>query len=285
MKYAFLTCDDLSDYIIDDDLAIDAFSEVFPNDQLEVVSWSKPEVNWADYDFAVIRTTWDYTARLDEFLSVLQKIEKSGCKLLNPLSTVEWNSKKTYLKELYKKGLPVLTSIFLEKENIASIKKKVLSWSEEKVVLKPVVGAGAGLIEVLDKDQLLEKLLDLPNWSNWFIQPFAEGVLEGERSFLFFNGEFSHSVIKKPKSGDFRVQEEHGGSTQLYDAPEEEKELAKKVVDSFGSDLLYVRVDFMPTTDGLKIIELELVEPSLYFRIDPPSAYRFLEALDDKTKG
>ncbi len=120
MKYAFLTCDDLSGYVIDDDLAIGAFSNFFPEDDLDVISWSDTYTDWSEYDFAVIRTTWDYTNRLDEFLSVLKKIEDSGCTLLNPRSTVEWNSRKTYLKELSKKKIPVLTRIFLEEEDIAS---------------------------------------------------------------------------------------------------------------------------------------------------------------------
>jgi glutathione synthase/RimK-type ligase-like ATP-grasp enzyme len=228
----------------------------------------------------VIRTTWDYTERLDEFLEALSKIEESGCKLLNPLRAVKWNVKKTYLKEVAQKGFPVIESIFLADENLASLTEKLNASESKEFVIKPVVGAGAQKIEILSREDLLEKLLDYDDWSGWFVQPFEKRVqTEGERSFMFFSEDFSHAVIKSPKKGDFRVQEEHGGATKLHEPGEREMELANKVLKAVPESLLYTRIDIMPTDEGPKVIEIELVEPSLYFRLEPSSALDFLEKL------
>ncbi len=278
-KYVFLTCDDLSDYVVDDELALESFKKICPEDSLDVISWSNESVNWSDYDYAVIRTTWDYTKRLEEFLNVLESIKESGCKLLNSSSIVKWNSRKTYLKDLSKSGIKVIESIFLEDEDLESFKDKLINLPLVKMVIKPVVGASAEKIEILSKAEMIDKFESLEKKEDWFVQPFIEEVLEGEISYLFFNNELSHVVKKVPKKGDFRVQEEYGSALSQYTPNEEELNEAQRVVDSIGEKLLYARVDMLKTKEGQRLIELELVEPSLYFRIDPPSSDRFIHAL------
>ena len=265
MKVALLTCDDLSGYITDDEILVEAFRKKFPRTVLEEVSWSAP-VDWSQYTCAVVRTTWDYTKRHKDFLEVMKKIDQSGCLLLNPFSILKWNSEKTYLKDLEREDIPVIKSLFLKEESGESLKEKIISWPQDKVVLKPVVGASADQIRVLTKKDFFTELSSLTLKKDWFVQPFMNEVNQGELSFIFFGNQLSHTVIKKPKPGDFRVHEEHGGSTEIYNPNEEEMKFAKEVVDSLSEELLYARVDALQTEEGLHLIELELVEPSLYLR-------------------
>lgn len=278
-KYAFLTCDDLSEFVDDDKYAHDAFKEIMPDDELVVLPWSDKNVNWSDFDYAVIRTTWDYTKHLEEFLSVLTEIEESGCRLLNPKSIVEWNCRKTYLNDLKEEGVDIIDSIFLADEDLASFKDKIFNWPLVKLVLKPVVGASAYDIEIMSKEEMINRFEDIKANGEWFVQPFIEEVTEGELSYFFFNNEFSHAVKKVPKKGDFRVQEEYGSDISLHKPSESEISRAKDVIKNLGQNLLYSRIDMLNTKDGFKLIELELVEPSLYFRTDPQSADRFIKSL------
>jgi len=278
-KYVFLTCDDLSEFVVDDDYAFKAFEKLMPNSTYDVVSWSSKNIDWSIYDFAVIRTTWDYTKNIEVFLEALKKNEKAGCKILNPCSVVEWNAKKTYLQDLESKGVEIIKSIFLDSEDEKSLKEKLESFECEKFVIKPVVGASADQIKILKLSEVGEHVKNLKNPSEWFIQPFIEEVLKGEISYFFFGGEYSHAVKKVPKVGDFRVQEEHGGEITSYNASSKEIGNAKNIVDSLEEKLLYARVDVLKTMTGDKLIELELIEPSLYFRIDPKSADRYIKTL------
>jgi glutathione synthase/RimK-type ligase-like ATP-grasp enzyme len=278
-KFAFLTCDDLTEFVVDDDFAFNEFERQMEDSTYELLSWSDKSVVWSDFDFAVIRTTWDYTKNIDYFLATLKKIEESGCKLLNPYSVVKWNSHKTYLKDLEEKGIDIIPSIFLERETIGSFQEKLRFLNSKKYVLKPTVGASADKIQVLDEEEVLKQFEQCTQLQDWFVQPFIEEVLEGEISYFFFGGEYSHAVKKTPKKGDFRVQEEHGGLITIHNANEEEKTNAKKVVSCLDQELLYARVDMLITENGAKLIELELIEPSLYFRIDPKSAARYIKKL------
>lgn len=282
-KYAFLTCDDLSEFVVDDDFAFKAFGEHMPNCSYEVVSWSNKEVVWSNFDCAVIRTTWDYTKSLDSFLTTLKKIEDSGCKLLNPYSVVLWNSNKTYLSELERLGTPIVSSVFLAHEDEKSLTEKMNSLRPSTYVFKPTVGASADRIEIVESLDVISHFKSLEKPQDWFLQPFMKEVLKGEVSHFFFGGEYSHSVKKVPKQGDFRVQEEHGGLITVHQASESEKKSAFRVVElvsqKFHQKLLYARVDMISTLEGEKLMELELIEPSMYFRIDPESANRYIKTL------
>ncbi len=281
-KVVLLSCDDLSEYVVDDELLVKAFAEQASELEVETVSWSKPGVDWSKYDYAVVRTTWDYTKRRLEFLKVMELIEESGCKLLNPKKILEWSSTKSYLQDIEKKGIKIIPTLFLKNFNFEDFKKNISDWNSDKFVLKPIVGASADKIKVLNRIDLCEEVEMLENKSNWFVQPFIESVFTGEISCIYFNGDFSHALRKVPKDKDFRVQEEHGASIISYEPTKEEKDFAETVVETFTKDLLYSRVDFLQTSDGPRLMELELIEPSLYFRKSPGSAENFVKAFKER---
>lgn len=277
-KLALLTCDDLTGFVVDDDLLIDAFAKEAPEIKVETVSWSNTEVDWASYNFAIVRTTWDYTKRLTKFLGVMRSIEESGCALLNPYEILNWSSSKTYLKDIEARGIKIIPSLFLGCVDEIKFKETLSSWSGDKFVLKPVVGASADDIKVLDRAALIEEFKTLKNKAEWFIQPFIESVFTGEISCIYFNGKFSHALRKVPKENDFRVQEEHGSEIISYNPTALEMSFTDDVVEALTKDLLYSRVDFLETEDGPRLMELELIEPSFYFRKSPGSPENFVRA-------
>lgn len=272
-----MTCDDLSDYVVDDEYLYNALKNDWPDLKYDVISWSKTDVDWSQYDFAVIRTTWDYTKRRDEFLIKLGQIESYGCRVLNPISVIKWNSHKSYLKVLEAKNVKIIESYFLDENTAEQLESKLDQ--DLEYVIKPVVGASADHIRILNKINVVDEVKKLSDPKNWFIQPFIKEVLDGERSLFYFNSEFSHACIKVPKAGDFRVQEEHGGLITHYAPNKEDFNFAESVLKAVKHKLLYCRIDFLETKSGPKLIELELIEPSLYFRVTEKSAFNFINAL------
>ncbi len=281
-KIAFLSCDDLTDFVVDDNLLYDSLKKNHPEILFDVVSWSDESINWSNYRFAILRTTWDYTKKIKPFIEKMKQIESSGCELFNPLHIIKWNSFKTYLKDLADKKVPIIDSYFLETESINSLKLKLNE--DKQYVIKPVVGASADHIQILSKDEILKKVSSIQDHGieeikKWFIQPFIKEVALGERSLFFLNSKFSHAVKKVPKDGDFRVQEEHGGLITSYKPTEEEHQFANHAIEAIGQNLLYARIDFLKTNDGPKLIEMELIEPSFYFRTDLASVTRFIDSV------
>lgn len=265
INIALLTCSNLSGYHTDESFLYDELvNEKF---NVKWCIWDEPH-DWSVYDMAIIRTTWDYTKNRNKFLKVLQQIEQSGCVLHNNSQVVKWNSDKRYLFDLQDRGLPVLPVEAFSIENFDELFDK---WKTDKLVCKPFVGATAEGIDIVQKGEKVP-LRNTPS----FVQPFIPSVHEGELSFHFFNNEFSHAVRKVPKAGDFRVQEEHGGATETYFAKDEEVNWTRQFL---LEDYLYARVDLLPYQNQLCLIELELIEPALYFSKDPLSAQRFVKAI------
>lgn len=275
-RLALLTCDDLTGYVTDDNYLL---QELKRDDGFvtEMVPWTN--VKWDQHDLAIIRTTWDYTERLSEFLETLEIAEKKGCRLFNSYSTVCWNANKKYLKDLEQKDVPVIPTAVFCAENDFSF-DLVDQWGCEKYIVKPMVGANSRSVSVVEGAELKREVQSRAQ-GEWLIQPFVEKIVEGEISFHFFNGEFSHAIKKVPRLGDFRVQEEHGASIFPYEPGHEELEMAQFVLTRVPETLLYARVDMVEYKNTLSLMELELIEPSLYFRTNQKSPVRFVRALKD----
>ena len=270
MRIAFLSCDDLTGFVSDDHLLVKELTEA--GHSVQTLSWSTP-TDWRQFDRAVLRTTWDYTKRVPLFLQTLRQIEASQARLDNPLSVVEWNIHKRYLKELESKGVEIVpTHLFTGTPACPT------DWGVEKFVVKPAIAAGGFENRVLTRPELPE--FKTPRDETWLLQPFLEEIYEGEGSLLYFGGHFSHAVWKRPKKGEFRVQEEHGGAIQGFDAPPELRALGKHIVQQVPYPVLYARVDLLPYRGRHLLMELELIEPSLYLRMHPDAALHFRRALE-----
>ncbi|HEY9260624.1 hypothetical protein [Chitinophaga sp.] len=234
---------------------------------ITTIVWNAPNINWEEYDVAIIKSPWDYHEQIDAFYAWLKVLEQAGVQLLNPADTIVWNSNKKYLLEIAAAGLPIIPSSLLEKGTVPDWQSFFRLWDTDKIVLKPCVSAGARNTLLLTSDAVAEKSSELNTWlqtEDYLVQPYLKEIEEGEWSFLFFGGTFSHVLLKTPKQGDFRVQAHHGGSTSQAATTDSYINKAKAYVDRFGTGLLYVRVDGVIKDGEFYLMELELIEPYLF---------------------
>jgi len=271
--------DDLGSYVTDDHLAIEPLREL--GWDVETVSWRAENVDWSEFEAVIIRSPWDYHNEPERFLSVLQEIENSSALLVNPLDIVKWNLNKKYLAELEKKGVTIVLTVWgneLIDEEISA------SWFEkldtDEVIIKPLVSATAK--DTYRLKGFLPELKDIFHEREYMIQPFMKNIVdEGEYSLFFFDGNFSHAILKTPKQDDFRVQEDFGGSNKSIKPSEKLLRASKKALRAIGRELLYARIDLVrDQRDEFALMELELIEPALYFRMDAESPKRFAKTLD-----
>ena len=282
-RCAFLTLDDPSAYVIDDELAYDPLRAL--GWEVEPVPWRRPGVAWTDYDAVVIRSTYDYMTAPEAFLAALGEIERSGTPLLNDLATVRWNVRKTYLRDLAARGVPVVPTVWRDRLRPGELGELLAAAGAAEVVVKPVVGANAEGAFRLDARAAAERAGEIEAWyadRALMAQPFVPAVVdEGEFSLFYFNGEHSHTILKTPRPADFRVQEEHGGRIRPVRADAPLLAAGAAALRAIGGAPLYARADFVRANggDGFWLMELELIEPSLYLRMDEGAPQRFARAI------
>jgi glutathione synthase/RimK-type ligase-like ATP-grasp enzyme len=247
---------------------------------VELAVWDDPALDPRAHDAWFVGTPWDYTRRPAQFLDVLARIEGAR-PLFNPLAIVRWNSEKTYLADLAARGAPSIPTVWGERADHATIARAFDELACDEVVVKPLVGASAWRQSRVRRGEPLPAADELP-LARCLIQPYLPSVAEeGEYSFLFFGGEFSHVAQKVPARGDYRVQSRFGAREHVHVPSPAEIALARRVVDAVGVELLYARVDMVRAPDGgLVVMELELIEPYLYPEQGPRMGELFAEALE-----
>jgi hypothetical protein len=282
-KCAILSMDSLAGFEVYDCL-IDAPMQAL-GWQTEVISWRNTQVNWSDYDVVIIRSPWDYQDDMENFLNVLSDIEKSTARLENSLAVVAWNINKDYLKSLAADDVTIVPTLWPEVFDASDMKGYFNHFATDQIVLKPRVSANADNTFWLTKDNYRDKTSNLKQAfmnRELMVQPFMTNICrEGEFSLFYFNGEFSHAILKTPANGDFRVQEEHGGGLLAVTPEPALTAAANKTIQAISKlhgELLYARIDFVRHQDTFALMEAELIEPSLYFNMDKTSPQRFAEA-------
>jgi len=234
-------------------------------------------VDWATFDAVLIRTTWDYQEKRDAFVAWAERVPVP---LHNPADIVRWNTHKSYLRELESRGVPIVPTEWLTTGTRPDISSLCAKRGWRRAFIKPCVGATARETLRFDAGDPraqahAERLLAR---EDLMLQPYLSRVeTEGEVSAIFINGEMTHGVRKIPVKGDYRVQDDFGAKDHAIDFPD--PALAKRTIDAVGRRLLYGRADFLIADDGLKLTELELVEPSLFFRHGAHAAERLAEAI------
>lgn len=288
MRCAFLTLDDPAGYTMDDHLAVVPLSR--RGWTVEEIPWRRYGVEWTSYDAVVIRSTWDYAKDSDAFLATLTQIAACGVALFNPLPLVKWNIRKTYLRDLAGCGISIVPTVWRQRLAPGELRTLLDEVGSGGIVVKPIVGAsasGAYRISPGSSDKELTAVERHYAERPLMAQPFAHAIpVEGELSLFYFNGEYSHAIRKRPRVNDFRVQEEHGGSSTPETATAELRALGAGVLGQLGETPLYARVDFVRANDadGYWLMELELIEPSLYLRMDDKAPERFAAALHERTR-
>jgi glutathione synthase/RimK-type ligase-like ATP-grasp enzyme len=246
--------------------------------EAEVVVWHD-DVDWASFDLVVIRSTWDYFDRLEEYLGWADRVA-SVTRIINSPKVVRWNSHKGYLAELGAAGIPVLPSLALA-QGAARPVEPMLATGWTDVVIKPAVDGGArqALRTTADSPEAADHVTRLVALGDTIVQPYASGVELGETSLFFFGGTFSHAVRKVPKTGDYRVQAMHGGSEEAHEPTPDELGVAVRAMALAPDELVYARVDLIDVAGQPTLMELELIEPDLFLRMAPGAVERFAAAV------
>lgn len=246
--------------------------------------WSDTSVDWGQYEAVVIGSTWDYHTRLDEFLAWVNRVNNMT-RVYNLPKFIEWNSRKTYLNEMATAGMNVIPTLKIRPDSHYTLDRLMRLLPAERLLIKPLVGAGAHGIRVFDPgDQ--DAFAAAKEEGEFLVQPYLSTIeTEGEISMIMIDGQYSHSVLKRPKQGDFRVQEEWGGSVDLWQASEAEIEIASIAMAILPERPLYARVDLVWLNDKPAIMEMELIEPDLYLRHATGSAEALASTLAQRIRG
>jgi len=288
MRVAVLRCERLPRFVTweipdveslfgDDRRLIAAFAE--RGVDAEPVAWTDRHIDWDAYDAAVLRSTWDYVDDARHFLDVMAAIERSRCVLLNPADAVRWNVDKRYLDDLDRLGVPIVPLVRGTRADAARIQASITQAGWDELVLKPAVGVGGSGVVRANAASLPHVLDALTPDTEVMVQPFVDAVLdEGELSFIFIGGALSHVLRKRPARGDFRAHGIYGGSVVAAALPRDDLAQLEAIVARLPFDLLYARIDVVRVDGRLAVLELELIEPMLYFDLAPGSAGRLADA-------
>lgn len=274
MKLALLSCENLPDWEKDDRFLHQELSR--QGIQWTIIAWDA-SADWSYFDAVLIRTTWDYVERKEEFVEALRRIS-TQTRLLNSLDVVLWNVEKTYLKTLAEHRVPIAPTVWIDKttQPLSALLQKQ-GWT--KAFLKPVVGACASdtrRFSIRDSE-VVEAWLQthLTSGKTMMLQPYLDTVeTDGEYSVLYFGNRLSHCVQKIPVAGDYRVQDDFGATDHRIEARDYPDLIAVaqqtlSVLQALFDDILVVRLDFLHWQGQFVINEVELIEPSLFLRHAP----------------
>lgn len=236
---------------------------------IEPVRWMDPAVDWKRFGAVLVNCSWDYQDRHEDFLATLDRIAALGVPVFNSPATVRWNIRKTYLREFEAKGVPIIPTLWPERPVAEDIREAMAAFGTDDVIIKRQVGGGArGQTRYTHANMPDDGLiLDRPG----MIQPFIASIAtEGEYSFLFVDGEFSHGLVKRAAQGDYRIQEAYGGKSQTIDVSSSDQRQARAVLGAVEETPLYARVDMVRGANGtLLLMELEVIEPYLFPKDGP----------------
>ena len=278
-RVAFLSTTGLEDFFVYDELAIEPLAALGVS--VDTVPW-RAAIDWSTYDAVVVRSTWDYQDDVDAFVRTLERIDTTT-RLFNPLDAMRWNVDKRYLLELQAAGVPIVPTRVVDGLTVDHVPTIASEFDADELVVKPTISANADdtfRVRVDDTRAIAAAVVRLERRPT-LVQPFVRSIVdEGEISTFHFGGEYSHAIRKTPGTGDFRVQEEHGGSLAPVDPDATLRALGDRVLAALPGDLVYARLDFVRLAHGgHALIEAELIEPSLYFQLDAESPWRFGRAL------
>ena len=284
MRLGLVTCVDYLPWHPDDAALVTALAA--RGVEVASAAWDA-DVDWRGFDLVLIRTPWDYFRRIGEFLPWLDALERCGARVANPVPTLRWNTDKRYLEEMASAGVPVVDTILLPRTGGPELAQAIADAGTPEVVVKPAVSGGAWRTLRLAAADVSRHAAEIDAWraeGELLVQPYLPEIASaGEWSVMFFDGVYSHAVLKRPRTGDFRVQQEHGGGMEHRDPPAHLRAAAQRCMDALVAlghgDCLYARVDGVEVQDQFRLMEMELIEPQLFFTGVPAAAGRFAAAI------
>jgi glutathione synthase/RimK-type ligase-like ATP-grasp enzyme len=288
INLAIVTCESMGEYNNNAESEDHILAQLLDQQQLsyKFEIWSDNQVNWSQYTHILIKSPWDYFDRYEEFKVWCSLIEKTGIPVFNNIKTILWNSDKKYLLEVQAKGHRVIPTQFLPKTQLVQLQAAFDDFGTDYLIFKPSVSGGAKntlKIKKTESASYISKVNELVQDEDFLLQPFINEIVEeGEYSFIFFGGKFSHAVLKQPKAGDFRVQHFFGGKIISIDPKPELLDTAQRIIDDFASDCLYARVDGVLIEGEFYLMELELIEPYLFLFTHPEAKNNYISAIKEK---
>jgi glutathione synthase/RimK-type ligase-like ATP-grasp enzyme len=279
-RIAFVTSPDYPNLTADDRPAAAALAA--RGVTVDPVIWSNPEQRWEEYDLIVLRSMWDYHLHPEQFSAWLDHLEQLNARVWNPVPLARWNMDKRYLRDLRDAGVPIIPTVWFERcdrPNVAAV-MDAQHWQE--AVIKPIVSSTAfrtWRIRRAQAEREQAAVHGLLQERAAMLQEYQPAILDGEWSLTFIGGELSHTVVKRAAGEDFRVQEEWGGTTDRAEATSEMQRVAAQALRAAPSPWVYGRVDGVQSKERFLVMELELLEPGLFFLNAPEAAARFADAI------
>lgn len=239
--------------------------------------WTDPG-DLSGHDLVLPLFAWGYQRAVAAWYALLDRIETEALPVVNPVPVLRWNSDKAYLAELGARGVAVVPTVEVGTLDDAALAEAIAELATDEIVIKPAISGGA------DGTHRIAPGAPIPGdalGQRRLVQPLMPGILtDGEYSLFFFAGKFSHAIVKRPASGDFRVQEQFGGREAVWDASDAAQSLAAAALAAAPAPPVYARVDMVGDAAGrLHIMELELIEPSLFLHHAPDRGAAFGSAV------
>lgn len=286
-RIALATYDRAPSLAPDDQLLIPALSAV--GIDAEPAVWTSQDVIWETFDAVVVRSCWDYHLRYDAFRAWLERLDGSRLPVWNSVGTIEWNSHKRYLVELSRRGVPIVPTQVITDRSVDAVTAAVRDAGWPRFVLKPAISASGFETHALDAsfdDASRATIARVMRFGDALVQPFMDEVpRHGEYSLVYIDGHFSHAAIKRAGGSEFRVQTEHGGSVTPVHVDDALIEAGNRALSALSETPLYARVDGVVHDGAFLLMELELIEPNLFFGLEPRSAERFAAAVARRLSG
>jgi glutathione synthase/RimK-type ligase-like ATP-grasp enzyme len=278
MKVALATCKQLPEPDVDEALLVGALTQ--RGVEARLVAWDDPDARLEDGELVVVRSTWNYHKDVEGFLAWVERTARTA-RLFNPVAVIRGNVRKTYLRELASSGIPIIPTRFVERREPCSLKEVFAKHGWSKVVIKPTVSAGSFRTQSFEDrdhaegqcflDELTaEREVMIQQW-----MPSVEGY--GERSLVWIDGALTHAIRKSP-----RFQHASESVSSAVPIADDERALADRVLALLPSDLLYARVDVVRDEENgnvLRLMELELIEPSLFLKQCPAAVERLVDGI------
>jgi glutathione synthase/RimK-type ligase-like ATP-grasp enzyme len=250
--------------------------------QAEPAIWDDPSHDWCSHTAVMIRSCWDYHLHAEKFLYWIAELETRAIAILNAPVIIRWNTDKSYLRDLEAKGVPIVPTYWPDDSDAITLEDRLHELSWQKAVVKPRISATAHRTQLITaNDAAAAQALfdDLRRGPGVMLQKYMNSIAtEGEWSVMFFAGVFSHAVLKKPQPGDFRVQNDFGGTAKLADPPPHVLSGATRAVEAVAPTL-YARVDGVVDEGRFRLMELELIEPALFLADHPQASQRLADAI------
>ncbi len=248
--------------------------------------WTDENVDWSKFTHILIKSPWDYFDRYQEFVKWCQQIKSLDILVWNDIDTVLWNADKHYLLDIEKKGFLIVPTAFIPAGAEIALDTFFDKFEVDQLVLKPAVSGGSKNTLLIRRDKsssAIENLKEAMDQEDFMVQPFVPEIADiGEYSYIFFNGKFSHAILKSPKAGEFRVQHFFGGSVHAVRPSNAELQYLQSLVDACAPDTLYARVDGIWRAEQFFLMELELIEPYLFLYTDPLAESNYQNAIKSK---